>query len=157
MTPEPTSPVDQSPAAKLQRGAERPARLVKTVCQFILAAGLAIALIVKVYNAVLTDHVCAADATSLGNAIRCTPTLILMSYVLAISAGFDLAYRMFSDRLEQVTVPVTLGLGAATLALLSRFSDPASGWREALMLSVLLLGIGGAIWLLRGRRGVSEG
>ena len=35
---------DTSPAARLHRGAERPARLIRLVCQLILAAGLAIGL-----------------------------------------------------------------------------------------------------------------
>ena len=100
---------DNSPAGKLVRGARRPARLIRTICQMILGAGLAVALILKVYMVVLTDHVCAADSISLGNTIRCTPTLVLLAYVLAISAGFDLAYRLFEGDTDQILVPVTWG------------------------------------------------
>lgn len=138
---------DASPAVRLQRGALRPAHLVRTVCQMILGAGLAVALVLKVYMAALTDHQCVADTVSLGNTLRCTPTLALMAYVLALSAGFDLAYRLFIEGLDQAIAPAILGLGAALLAILSGSGDRAFGWREALVIVALAASIGGLIWV----------
>lgn len=138
---------DTSPAARLQRGALRPAHLVRTICQMILGAGLAVTLVLKVYMAALTDHQCVADAVSLGNTLRCTPTLALMAYVLALSAGFDLAYRLFIESLDQAITPAILGLGAALLAVLSSSGAEALGWREALVIIALTVSIGGLIWV----------
>ena len=142
---------DNSPAGKLVRGARRPARLIRTICQMILGAGLAVALILKVYMVVLTDHVCAADVESLGNAIRCTPTLEILAYVLAISAGFDLAYRLFEHDMDRLMPPLTLALGATMLSLLSRMQDDQIDWWHALVIVSLVASIAG-ICLLRWQR-----
>lgn len=138
---------DTSPAGRLKRGTERPARLIRLICQMILAAGLAIALILKVYMVVLTDHQCVADAAGLGNAIRCTPTLTLMAAVLALSAGFDLAYRLAFGAIEQAITPVILGLSATVLVVISGAGVQAFGWREALVILALSASLGGFLWL----------
>ena len=140
-------PVDTSPAAALQRGAERPARLVRMICQMILGAGLAITMILKVYMAVLTDHACVADEVTLGNAIRCSPTLIIMAYALAISAGLDLAYRLFISSFEQTVTPVVLAFGAALLFILGGISRNGAGWREALVVVAITAALSGMIWI----------
>ena len=141
------TPLDMSPAAVLQRGAERPARLIRMICQMILGAGLAVTMILKVYMAVLTDHACVADEATLGNAIRCTPTLILMAYALAISAGLDLAYRLFVSSLEQTVTPVVLAFGAALLFILGGISQNGAGWREALVVVAMTAALSGMIWM----------
>ena len=141
------TPPDMSPAAVLQRGAERPARLVRMICQMILGAGLAVTMILKVYMAVLTDHACVADEASLGNAIRCTPTLFVMAYALAISAGLDLAYRLFVSSLEQTVTPVVLAFGAALLFILGGISQNGAGWREALVVVAMTAALCAMIWM----------
>ena len=140
-------PVNTSPAAVLQRGAERPARLVRMICQMILGAGMAITMILKVYMAVLTDHACVADEVTLGNAIRCSPTLIIMAYALAISAGLDLAYRLFVSSLEQTVTPVVLAFGATLLFVLGGISENGAGWREALVVIAMTAALSGMIWM----------
>ncbi|MEM9063115.1 MAG: hypothetical protein AAGD13_21855 [Pseudomonadota bacterium] len=136
-----------SPTERLRYEAGRPARLIRTILQIILGIGLAIALILKVYMVVLTDHVCTADETSLGNVIRCTGTLHLMAYVLAISAGFELAYRLFFAGNEQVMTPVILGFAAAILFTLGRLPEDPLGWRDAIVLVTLTVGMAGILWL----------
>ncbi|MEL7471129.1 MAG: hypothetical protein AAFN27_21935 [Pseudomonadota bacterium] len=139
-----------SPTARLRHEAGRPARLIRTILQIVLGVGLAIALILKVYMLVLTDHVCTTDGTSLGNVIRCTGTLHLMAYVLAISAGFELAYRLFFDVIEQTLTPIALGFAAAVLFTLGRLPGDPLGWRDAIVLVVLTGAMVGIIWM-RGR------
>lgn len=140
---------DSSPAARLHSAAQRPARLIHTICQMILGAGLAVALILKVYMAILTDHTCAADAVTLGNTIRCTSTLVLLAYVLGLSAGFELAYRLFDDHLARVMAPVLLGLAAGALGVVDGILNNGAGWRDALLIVSLIACIGGMLWLRR--------
>ena len=140
-------PVDTSPAAALQRGAERPARLVRMICQMILGAGLAVTMILKVYMAVLTDHSCVAEEATLGNSIRCVPTLMIMAYALAVSAGLDLAYRLFGNSLEQTVTPVVLAFGAILLFTLGGISENGAGWREALVVLAMTASLSGMIWM----------
>ena len=123
----------------------RPARIIRSVCQMILGAGLAIALILKVYMLVLTDHQCVADATSLGNAIRCAGTLEIMSYTLALAAGFELAYLLFEDSEERMTRPLMLGLSAAFLFLLSGLSAGSASWQLALTIATLSAALFGGL------------
>lgn len=110
----------------------RPAHIIRTLCQMILGAGLAIALILKVYMLILTDHQCAADAVSLGNAIRCAGTLEIMSYTLALAAGFELAYLLFEDSDERAIRPLLFGLSAAFLFVLSGLNAGTANWQLAL-------------------------
>ena len=133
----------------------RPARIICSICQMVLGAGLAIALILKVYMLVLTDHQCAADAISLGNAIRCSGTLEIMSYTLALAAGFELAYLLFEDSFERAVRPLLLGLSAAFLFLLSGLNAGNANWELALTIATLSAALFGGLtfrhWLI-GRR-----
>jgi len=140
---------DTSPAARLQRGATRPAQLIRVICQLVLGAGLAITLILKVYMVVLTDHVCTDGEAGVGNMIRCTPTLMLMAYVLAFSAGIDLARRLFEDDAARILGPVMLGTAATALSVLSAIFSGGTGWREALVILALMASLAGLIWLRR--------
>ncbi len=130
---------DTSPAARLYRFAERPSYLIKVICQMILGAGIAVALIAKVYMFVLTDHQCVADSLSLGNKIRCANTLAIMAYALALSAGFELAYRMFSDGLHSAIDPLIAGISAALLLLTASLTIDKASWQIAILLTSLTL------------------
>ncbi len=127
---------DESPSGKSRYAAQvlRPAHIIRTLCQMILGAGLAITLILKIYMLVLTDHQCTADANSLGNAIRCAGTLEIMSYTLALAAGFELAYLLFEDSDERAIRPLVFALSAAVLFLLSDLSTRTANWQVALTL-----------------------
>ena len=123
----------------------RPAKIIRSICQMIIGAGLAIALILKVYMMVLTDHQCIADSVALGNAIRCMPALELAAYSLALAAGFELAYLLFEDTLERVMRPLLLGLSAAFLLLLSGLSIESANWQIALMIVALTVSLTGGM------------
>lgn len=115
----------------------RPARIIRTICQMILGAGLAVTLVLKVYMLVLTDYQCAADVISLGNAIRCAGTFEVMAYTLALAAGFELAYLLFEDSAERAVRPLLLGLSAAFLFILSGLTVETANWQLALTIATL--------------------
>ncbi len=135
-----------TPVARLYRFAARPVYLVKVICQMLLGLGLAIALIAKVYMFVLTDHQCLADSHSLGNSIRCTNTLAIMAYALALSAGFELAYRMFSDGIQGAIDPLIVGVSSAFLFIVSSLSLDKVDWQIAMLLTSLTLTIGALLY-----------
>lgn len=137
---------DTSPAGRLIQIAARPARLVLLICQMILGFALLIAIVLKAYMAVLTDHQCVAESASLGNLLRCEPTLGLMATTLALSAGIELARCLFSEGMDRIGAPVMLALGATLLKLIGGFND-GTGWRDALVLVALVASIGGIAWI----------
>jgi len=137
---------DLTPAARLYRFFSRPAYLVKVICQMLLGFGLAIALITKVYMFVLTDYQCMADTNSLGNSIRCTDTLAIMAYGLALSAGFELAYRMFSEGIHGAIDPLIVGVSSAFLFIVSSLSLESVNWQIALLITSLTLTVGALLY-----------
>lgn len=145
-----------SPAHRLYRFFARPAYLVKVICQMLLGLGIAIALIAKVYMFVLTDHQCVADTNTLGNSIRCTGPLAIMAYGLALSAGFELAYRMFSDGLHGAIDPLIVGVSSAFLLLVSSLSLDNVNWQVAMLLTSLTLTVA-ALLFCRERFGLYSG
>ncbi|MCV6592670.1 MAG: hypothetical protein OIF48_06945 [Silicimonas sp.] len=135
----------QNDAARYAAQVLRPARIIRTICQMILGLGLAITLILKVYMLVLTDHQCVADAVSLGNGIRCADTLEIMSYTLALAAGFELAFLMFEDSDERAVRPLLFAVSAVLLFLLSGLSAGEANWQMALTLLALSLTLFGGL------------
>lgn len=115
----------------------RPVHIIRTICQMILGVGLAVTLVLKVYMLVLTDHQCAIDAISLGNSIRCADAFELMSYTLALAAGFELAYLLFEDSAERIVRPLLLALSAAFLFILSGLTAETANWQLALTIATL--------------------
>jgi len=138
----------ESVSERLRHGGERPAQIVKTVALMLLGAGLALALILKVYMFVLTDHVCEAGSQTLGNAIRCEPTLSMLSVFLAVAAGLELAYLIFVQRFQQIFGPLVLAICSAFLFVLSGMGDSEARWQTALIIAALMAAIS-AIVLLR--------
>lgn len=134
-----------SAKAKFATQVVRPARIIRSICQMILGAGLAVTLVLKVYMLVLTDYQCAADVNSLGNSIRCAETLTIMSYTLALAAGFELAYLLFEDSTERAIRPLLLGLSAAFLLILSGLNSETANWQLALTLATLSLTLFGGL------------
>ncbi len=134
--------------AALRRAFEAPANVVLVVCQMLAGLGLALALIVKVYMLVFTDLICTGDAATLGDMIRCTPTLTLMAQVIMLAAGLRLAACLFSDVTARLIEPLAIGLAGALLAMVAAVlqsgtpgADPAtvaSMWQAAILILTLL-------------------
>jgi hypothetical protein len=130
-------PLD-SPAPSLHRAFERPAQVVATVARMLLGLGLAVALALKVYMAIFTDHVCLADADTLGNAIRCTPSLAMVAQALMLAAGFGAAAVLFSARPHELAPPLLIAVVAVFLQLLSGLAGGPSPWQAAILVTALL-------------------
>ena len=152
-----TGPVQGGIAAHVLR----PARIIRSVCQMVLGAGLAIALVLKVYMLVLTDYQCSADAATLGNMIRCHSTLEIMSHALALAAGFELAFLLFESSMECAVRPLLLGLSAAFLLVISGLDADASTWSIAATVAALSLSLFGGLafldWIRRSREAERRG
>lgn len=133
----------------------RPARIISSICQMIIGAGLAVALILKVYMMVLTDYQCVADTVTLGNAIRCTSSLEMGAYALALAAGFELARLLFEDTMEKAMKPLLLGLSSTFLFLLSGMSTENANWQIALTIVALTVSLTGGMafrfWIRQGK------
>lgn len=136
------------PADRLRAVIARPARLVRTICQMILGLGLAIGVILKIYMLILTDYQCEAEVQTLGNLIRCTPTLVMLGYTIALASGFAIAYRLIAgDMGRHILRPVILGV-ASVLIIYVALLDPAeANWRRALELGTLAVLLLGTVWL----------
>ncbi len=132
----------------------RPAKIIRSICQMIIGAGLAVALVLKVYMMVLTDYQCVPEVATLGNAIRCTSSLEFAAYALALAAGFELAYLLFEDTLERVMRPLLFAISASFLLLLSGLSTETANWQIALTVLALTASLTGGLafryWMRRG-------
>ncbi|NEI03034.1 hypothetical protein [Rhizobium leguminosarum] len=116
---------------------ERPAATLVTICQMLLGLGLAITLVLKVYMLVFTDQVCIADGATLGNIIRCTPTLSLLSNFLIVVAGFRFAGQMFTQAPHVVLEPLLLALTGVLLQYLVGANGAGETWYFFLVVLVL--------------------
>lgn len=149
-------PID-SPAETLHRAFARPAEVVATVARMLLGLGLAVALVLKVYMLVFTDHACVADSATLGNAIRCTPTLALVARALMLAAGIGAAAVLFSARPHDLAAPLLVAVVAVLLELLSGLASSAAPWQEAILLVALLAVLAGVFLALRLLPGARRG
>lgn len=144
------APDPMAPDERLIRAFRRPARLIAAILRLLLAAGFTIALILKVYMIILTDHTCEDGVATLGNTIRCTPILVLLGYALALTAALEFALRLLSDAPRRFLPPFTQGVLAVLILYLARIETTGATWESALFLlaaGALLLGV---MWAQRG-------
>lgn len=138
-----------SPAQTLYRAFERPAQVVAIVARMLLGLGLAAALVLKVYMAIFTDRACLADVDTLGNAIRCAPTLDLVAQTLLFAAGFGAASALFSARPYDLAAPLLIGVVAVLMQVLSDVVGSPSPWQTAIILTAMLVLLAGVFFALR--------
>jgi hypothetical protein len=92
------------------------AQAVKIGMQFLIGMGLALLLLAKPLCTLIPW---------VGGALRiqqlvALPTLELVAIALAYSAGFELAYTLFTEGPDEAVEPVIMGLAAAMLLGLSK-------------------------------------
>lgn len=129
------------PAQSLTRALARPAETLMMVCQMLLGLGLFVALVLKLYMLVFSDHVCAPGGETLGNMIRCTPPLALIAHSLILVAGFRFAALFFSSTPSRLLDPLLLAMVGVVLLLLADLSLAGTTWYLALILAVLFAAI----------------
>jgi hypothetical protein len=133
----------------------RPAWVIMMVAQMLLGLGLAVALIVKYYMLIFGTSVCAADTDTLGNIIRCTPTLTMAAHFVLGVAGFRFAAFMFQDRPRAILPPMMLSFAGMLLLFLQSVTPESATWPVAAVI-VTLLGCMSAVFaaqylLVRGK------
>lgn len=148
-----------APDARLTAGFARPARIVAAVLRILLALGFAIAVVLKVYMVILTDHACEQGVATLGNTIRCTAVLTLLGQALALSAALEFALRLVLGAPLRFLAPFTQALVAFLVLYLGRLDAGQPTWESALLLIAAAGSLFGAIWLRRllGRDTDSQG
>ena len=124
-------------SAGYERTVERPAIIVATAMNVILGLALAIALILKIYMLVLTDHVCTADGTTLGNIIRCTTTLEMIAAFFAATAMINAAVILLVPRIEFFSRTLGFAAAAAFISLMSAFTGGDYNWQLTLASTAL--------------------
>lgn len=135
--------------SEMFQGFERSVLVIATVIRMLIGLGLAIALVLKVYMMILTDLACAADGTSLGNAIRCTGILDMVSATIILIAGIGLAAAFFSPRRIDLPETLLMLLMGVVIAFLADLSIENATWQVALVLVALFSGLGGLLLLKR--------
>jgi len=136
---------------------ERPMALIALVARMLLGAGLGIALILKVYMMVLTDWRCAPDVISLGNTIRCTPVIELVSGTLFLVVGFGFAAALFARRTGDLRELLVMSLVAVILRYISAVEYEGAGWQTALVVMALFAAFGGLLTAMRFLRDAPAG
>jgi len=131
-----------TPASRLTRFAARPSYLIKVICHMLLGIGVAVALIAKIYMFVLTDYQCTVDLNTLGNKIRCGNTLSIVAHALALSAGFEFAYRLFTMGMHSAIDPLILGVCATFLLIVASLNIENASWQLAAIFVSLTASIG---------------
>lgn len=140
-----TSPAP--PDVRLTAAFSRPTRIVAAVLRILLAVGFAIAVVLKVYMIILTDHVCADGLATLGNTIRCTSVLTMLGQALALSAALEFALRLLLGRSRRFVVPLTQAMVAFLVLYLARLETVQPTWESALFLVAAAGLLFGLIWL----------
>lgn len=116
----------------------RPAWVIMMVAQMLLGLGLALALIAKYYMLVFGTASCTAEADTLGNMIRCTPTILMVAHFIFGVAGFRFAAFMFQDRPRAILPPIMLSFAGMLLLFVQGITPAAATWPVAAVIVTLL-------------------
>ena len=116
----------------------RPAWVIMLVAQMLLGLALAIALIVKYYMLVFGTAVCMPDDGTVGNMIRCTPTLVMAAHTILGVAGFRFAAFMFQDRPRAIFPPMMLSFAGILLLFVQGVTHEGASWPIAAIIVTLL-------------------
>ncbi|MEP3330721.1 hypothetical protein [Sedimentitalea sp.] len=118
---------------------QRPAWVIMMVAQMLLGVGLAVALVVKYYMAIFgVTGACLPDTETIGNLIRCTPTLEMVSHFIFGVAGFRFAAVMFQDRIRAIFPPLILSFAGVLLLFVQNVTPPEATWSVAAVIVALL-------------------
>lgn len=135
--------------SEIFQGFERSVLVIATVLRMIIGLGLAVALVLKVYMLVLTDLTCAEDGTSLGNTIRCTEILDMVSASIILIAALGLSAAFFSPRRINLPETLLMMLMGVVIAFVADLTIANATWQVAIVLVALFSGLGGLLLLKR--------
>jgi hypothetical protein len=129
-------PADDDDSHPLYEALKGPARTVKIALQMVVGVTIAVLLVLQALPPILPY----AYPGWLG---LDTAPLKLVAHGLAISAGFELAYMLFTPGPDEAVEPVLLGMAAALLVVVS---DQLRDWTSGVL--VVLLSVALAILFL---------
>lgn len=132
---------------KLFSGLERPVLVLAFVARMLVGLGLAIALLLQVYMLLLTDYRCEADATSLGNMIRCADPINLIASAVVLLAGIGLASALFTTRRPALIETIMMVLCAVVLRFLADLELSSASWEVASVIVSLFGAMLGLLWI----------
>lgn len=130
----------QAPQRLLDAFAQ-PAWVVMMVGQMLLGLALFVSLILKYYMLVLSAEVCVPDGDTLGNLIRCTPTLDITAHTVLGVAGLRVAACLFADDPRALLQPLLVGVIGVLLLYLSGITSAAASWAGAGLLLALVIAL----------------
>jgi hypothetical protein len=111
---------------------------VRVVLQMITGIAIAIYISVSALGVVISaNHNYRGEAETL---------LIAIAYGLVVSAGFDLAFMLFTKGPDEAVNPLVVALSGASIILLSEGAFFGQ-WQGSLALAVMVLSIGGLFWV----------
>lgn len=115
-----------------------PSWVVMMVAQMLLGLGLFVSLILKYYMLVVGTEVCSPDGATLGNMIRCTPTLEIAAHFVLGVAGLRLAACLFVDSPRALLTPLMVGVVGVLMMYLSGLTIAGASWAVAAVLLALM-------------------
>jgi hypothetical protein len=140
---------EDKPAMTLMAAFEGPVLVVLLLCQMVLGLGLAVTIILKIYMLVFTDQTCVPDGETLGNLIRCTPTLAIVAQYMMAIAAFRMAAQFFSVQLKMILEPLLIGVAGVLAMVLSGVTFADANWQASLMITAIFAVLGGGYLGLR--------
>ena len=118
------------------------ARLIKTILQMLIGLAIGLYLIVFVFQFAINIK----DANwAISEDFAPQLPLALVGYGLAVSAGIELAYMLFTKGPDEAIDPLILGLSATALIVLSQLE--AASWQAALFVPAIVASIAGLFWV----------
>jgi hypothetical protein len=110
-----------------------PAETVKIIAQMVVGFSIAVIIVIKEYGKFSGHYI-----LPLPNYIVEISVLQLVAKGLEVSAGFELAYMLFTPGPDEAIEPVLLGLAAA---LLLAVSHTPMDWKEGLLILLLAIAL----------------
>jgi hypothetical protein len=126
----------------LYNGIEKRAEGVKIAIQMAIGIGLFASLIFKLFIFLFPIHakhlpIHLSGLLRVAKVISDNDVLALVGYGLAISAGIELIYMLFTPGLDEAVDPLIIGTASGILILLSR-SDVSENSMSILVLAIVL-------------------
>ena len=118
------------------------ARLIKTILQMLIGLAIGLYLIVFVFQFAINIK----DANwVISEDFAPQLPLAVVGYGLAVSAGVELAYMLFTKGPDEAIDPLILGLSATALIILPKIE--VISWQAALIIPAIVGSIAGLFWI----------
>lgn len=121
---------------------ERPALVIALVARILVGLGLAIAVFLQLYMTILTDLRCEEGVTQLGNQIRCSDPMEMISTTIILLAAIGLIAGIFSRRKLVLVETLIMLLVATMISFLGGLETVPANWETAMTIAALFVSLG---------------